>query len=157
MLKTEIALYGSVGIKRSHCPDCESSAFVLDGRLQCCDRRTSTAAKTYRRETSPRAKRVKPSQAVRTRILEDQGNKCLYCDKEFGLKVLKGAKIVQLRVNWDHLVPYAFSQNNTEENFVAACQLCNGIKSSRCFDTLDEAKSYILNKRKQKGYDDPSL
>jgi 5-methylcytosine-specific restriction endonuclease McrA len=48
-----------------------------------------------------------------------------------------------LKVNWDHVVPFSYSQNNYAYNFVAACQICNGIKGSQMFKTLEEARIHI--------------
>ena len=62
-------------------------------------------------------------------------------------------KALTIKVNWDHQLPYAFSQNNATSNFVAACHVCNGIKSDRLFKTVEEAQLYLAQKRKQKGYD----
>jgi len=52
--------------------------------------------------------------------------------------------VVSLRINFDHVVPFAYSQNNYRHNFVAACHICNSIKSSMMFNTLDEARAYIV-------------
>jgi len=60
-------------------------------------------------------------------------------------------KIVKVIPCWDHYIPYAYSQNNYPYNFVAACALCNGIKSSHLFDTLEEAIEYVKRRRAKKG------
>jgi 5-methylcytosine-specific restriction endonuclease McrA len=44
---------------------------------------------------------------------------------------------------WDHLVPYVYGYDNSDDNFVAACQICNNIKSSKLFSSLEEAREYI--------------
>jgi hypothetical protein len=65
----------------------------------------------------------------------------------------RNGKPIIIKTNWDHQLPYAFSQNNATSNFVAACHVCNGIKSDRLFKTIEEAQVYLASKRKQKGYD----
>ena len=61
-------------------------------------------------------------------------------------------KIIFLKLNWDHFVPYSYSYNNKKVNFVAACHVCNGIKSNKMFDTVKEIKDYVSYQRKKKGY-----
>lgn len=41
---------------------------------------------------------------------------------------------------------------NSTPNFVAACHVCNGIKSDKLFQTLDEARVFIQLAREAKGY-----
>jgi hypothetical protein len=50
------------------------------------------------------------------------------------------------------MVPYAYSQDNGTPNFVAACHVCNGLKSAKMFRTIDEARGYLASKRAAKGY-----
>lgn len=60
--------------------------------------------------------------------------------------------MVVLQVNWDHKVPFAYSQNNGNQNFVAACQICNRLKSRIMFNSLEEARVYLYYKQIEKGY-----
>ena len=59
-----------------------------------------------------------------------------------------------LRVEWDHYIPYSYSQDNRVSNFVAACQICNRIKSSLMLPSAEEYRVHIQNKRVEKGYSD---
>jgi hypothetical protein len=77
----------------------------------------------------------------------EQDNRCLYCGQEFGTLVIRrGNDWNWLHVTWDHFVPYTYSERNEDENWVAACQLCNGYKSSLVFADVLEVRTYILNK-----------
>jgi len=96
-------------------------------------------------------RRKAPTAAERQMILELQGNRCLYCEMLFGAAVERKGRLIFLKVNWDHFVPFAYTQNNYAYNFVAACQICNGIKSSMTFKTVEEAKVYIAATRLLKG------
>lgn len=84
-----------------------------------------------------------PTPTERKEILELQQDRCLYCDRLFGTAVIRKEKLVFLRTNFDHFVPFSYSQNNYAYNFVAACQICNGIKSNLMFKTLEEARVYV--------------
>jgi hypothetical protein len=88
--------------------------------------------------------------------MEEQKFCCFYCDRRFGATVFRAGKPIALRINWDHVNPYAYSLNNHDQNFVAACHVCNGIKSSLIFRSTDEAKTHIAGRWQDKGYTDVS-
>lgn len=147
-----IALYGNVAIEKAYCEECQELSFVIDGELRCCGTRPSGAPTRYKRESIPAQRRKLPSMAARRQKMIEQEFRCFYCDLAFGEIVHKRKRNMILRVEWDHQVPYAYSQNNKDDNFVAACQICNRIKKDFCFDTIEEAKSYVSEKRAEKGY-----
>lgn len=151
--KPVMALYGSIAIEKMYCVDCKTESFIKHGLLVCCDKVVEELPKKYIRETSASNKRKKPSPKKQARILEEQGNKCLYCGHTFGDIVHRGEDIIILKINWDHMLPWIFSHNNQVSNFAAACQVCNGIKSSRIFESFQKAQEHIAGRRKKKGYD----
>jgi len=142
--------YGSTAIYRAQCPSCKSMSFVIDGLMSCCDVEAPKA-------TSFRKKRVSTSESrrhqlpkeLKRKILIAQDNKCIYCGHVFGERYWHPGKsrFVKLRVHYDHLVPWSYSGNNSGNNIAAACNLCNMAKSDLMFNSLDEARVYILNKR----------
>lgn len=98
------------------------------------------------------AKRRKPGKVIRDRILRRQDDRCLYCGHRFGDTVWRRGRQVTLMLNWDHLVPYAYLAANPDDNWVAACHVCNGIKSSLIFQSVEEARDHILARAAHKGY-----
>jgi len=94
-----------------------------------------------------------PTASQREEALNRQRNRCLYCDNEFGSQVRRLGKPVVLKLNWDHFVPYAYGQTNDGANWVAACHVCNGSKSGRMFDTLGEARTYLRERWRFRGFD----
>ena len=76
-------------------------------------------------------RRKAPNAAERQIILELQGNRCLYCDLLFNSAIERKGRLIFLKVNWD--------------------QICNGIKSSYTFKTLEEARVYVMSIRILKG------
>lgn len=103
--------------------------------------------------------------------LEDQDYRCFYCFRRFGSTVFrdrtKGHRLatrvfgesvgfepnrIRLQLNWDHLIPWDYSRNNQNRNFVAACHVCNGIKRDLIFDTEAEARLYVAQRWTEKGY-----
>ena len=99
--------------------------------------------------------RKPPGKRVRDRILERQDNRCLYCQMPFGSEVIRKYSYVYLRLQWDHFVPHAYLGRRAEDNWAAACHVCNGIKASRVFESLDEARRFIVNRAIEKGYHYP--
>ena len=57
----------------------------------------------------------------------------------------------------DHIIPWNFKNDNSPENMVASCKICNCIAGDKLFDNFNEKKIYILNRRAQKelGIKDP--
>ncbi len=148
----EYALFGNVGLKRAFCRACDGNALIVDDKFQCCDRVYSGRVGRTVRESQPEFKRRTPCKKDRLAILERQSNKCLYCELPFDSVVLRGNRTTRLTPRWDHLIPFNYSQDNCPENFVAACQVCNGIKGDKCFDTITDARDHIRARRAQKGY-----
>jgi hypothetical protein len=147
-----VGLYGNVAIQKGECPECLTTAFILEGRYACCGRRYGgDTPDRYKREVSAWDRRKKPKKEDQDKVLSIQDNRCIYCGVEFGKHVIRNGRAICLKINWDHFVPYSYSQNNYSHNFVAACHICNSLKSNLCFKTLDEAQIYIQDKRTQKG------
>lgn len=153
-----IALYGNRSILRDRCHVCDRQAFILDGKFACCGAPASgDPARKVKRETQPEQRRRLLSAAEREEQLDRQENKCFYCFYTLGGYVQQrytNGRICwkRLKVNWDHQVPYVLTQDNTAQNFVAACHVCNGIKAAFLFQTVEEARLYVQEKRKEKGY-----
>lgn len=149
-----LAYYGNAQITRAYCDDCENMALVIKNKLQCCDRAYLRQPERMKRISEPWYGRRLPPKADREAILAAQMNCCFYCDRRFGSQVFRGARLVALRCVWDHQIPWIYSQNNSADNFVAACQICNGIKSDRVFASPDEARVHIQNRWIEKGITD---
>jgi 5-methylcytosine-specific restriction endonuclease McrA len=132
-----LALYGNIAIRREWCWACQRFALVVDNSLGCCNRSPSAEeVKKIKRFSSPEDMRKQLPAKIKARILADQEFRCIYCRTEF-----KG------RVHFDHLIPFAFAQNNGVDNFVAACPPCNLHKSDKIFDSLEAAQQYFMERR----------
>lgn len=85
-------------------------------------------------------------------MLIEQRGCCLYCFLPLDSVVYRHGKSVALELNWEHFKPYAYLQSNPRGNWVAACQICNRIKSDLHFGDLDEAREHITQRRTELGY-----
>lgn len=66
-------------------------------------------------------------------ILERDGYVCGYCLGE-------GDSV-------DHIVPWSYRHDDSEENLITACWLCNLIASNKMFRTFKAKREYIINRR----------
>lgn len=148
-----LAVYGNTPLPKAYCPSCKTMSFVSDGNFVCCGREAvGFKPKKFKRESEPIQARKRPSVSKREEMLEKQEHCCFYCGVPFGSVQYRKDKMVTIRINWDHSLPYSYSQNNHADNFVAACHVCNGIKSDKIFQDVDEARLFLAQRRKEKGY-----
>lgn len=146
-----LGIYGNTNLGKEFCRDCDAFAFVLDGKLACCDRRAVRISEFAKREICPEQKRRKPPVAKQREQLAAQNNCCIYCERELGSYAFRGITPIKLEVCWDHVVPYAYAQDNRPVNFVAACVICNGIKSDTLYPSLEIARLHIRKAWAKKG------
>ena len=152
MKRPYLALYGNTAIKKAWCDRCQAYSFVINDKLVCCSANNDKEPLIAKREFEPRHRRRYLTKAMKEVILREQDYKCLYCDQAFGSVQKKRDFNIILEVEWDHRTPYIYSQNNKSSNFAAACKICNRLKSSFVFRNLEDAKKYLSDKRKEKGY-----
>ena len=152
--KRHKAWYGDVQMERMYCEQCKEMCLVVKGRKQCCDRPTKTRVSKACVEyiTPPEKRRISLSKKQKKAMIEDQGNRCFYCLREFGSAYLRNGVVKSLKVHFDHINPYVMTYNNQKENYVASCNVCNLLKSSKVFSTIEEIREYVYGKQKTKGY-----
>jgi 5-methylcytosine-specific restriction endonuclease McrA len=148
-----LAVYGNTGLERGFCKQCQSFALIFDGKLACCGGEMAGRAKDARRMIAAQQKRRKPTIPYQREQLARQEHRCLYCQFHLDGIVCRDGVPHKIRVHWDHVVPYAYSQNNKESNFIASCHVCNGIKGSKMFPTVEDAKTWIAKRRAEKGWE----
>lgn len=145
-MRCHIALYGNVKIPRKYCYRCRGPALIVDGEFQCCGREVEVNTKRTRRLSDCSNVKKKPTAHSQKVLLERFDNSCAYCERRFGKIVLIGRNVKKLQLVWDHQLPWSYSRNNSEDNFLPACHLCNGWKSDRIFKDIDEVKLYVHQK-----------
>lgn len=157
-MKRTIAVYGSKKIQRECCKECQSWAFIISNKFACCDadfNNDSNGVFTIKRMSIANSSRSRPSNKKIKEMLEKQNNVCVYCDVLFGTPFIH-PRLKKLRITTvclDHFVPYSYLKANNLDNFLCACQICNGIKTNKMFADVDDAKAYIKYRMKVKGYD----
>lgn len=143
-----LAVFGNIKLKKLFCKECQQFAFIVKRLYTCCGKREDFEPDTWKRECDADSRKNRPPMWKRREVLRQQQNRCLYCECMFGSSVRRREKVVRLTICWDHFSPYSYSRDNGPDNFVAACQICNGIKSNKIFDTLESAQVYIQTQRR---------
>lgn len=150
--KHRVSIYGNTASEKAYCFRCKGMAFVLDGKMACCDATKTTSPEKIVRESQPFFKRIRISNEEKENILSSQDYKCIFCERPFGSLVFRKSRAIRLRIHYDHFLPFVYSANNKTDNLHAACHVCNSIKTSRHFTSIDEAKLFLKNKWEEKGF-----
>jgi len=144
LVHTEKVHYGKVTMFRTSCPKCEEILFRPNLNFKCdvCAHRFQGTIESLRIEVTSPGRRT-PSKNVKQQILDKQGHKCYWCDRKFGTAYFRYNSIRKILPNWDHVIPYSYGYSNADENFVAACSICNSFKSSHIFENDQRCKDYL--------------
>ncbi len=145
-------VYGRVCIQSEMCPVCQREAFVFSNVMSCCGLRIEGKPKGWKRMTDCAGKRVRLGHRERLAIIAKQNGRCIYCSIPFATPIYRHAKRVRKTIEFDHFVPYSYAGNGHRDNIVAACSICNRIKSWFMFNNLDECIQYIDGQWKVKRY-----
>lgn len=148
------ALYGRVNVPRGLCPSCNDWSLIIDGKYTCCKTKVVDETKGIRRMTQGVLRRSKPSGKEQVSLLLMFRYRCSYCERKFGSHIWLNGKIVEIKLEWDHVVPFVYNQDNDVTNFRPACHVCNRWKHSQMFDTIEEIKEYVLSKWKEADTED---
>lgn len=68
-----------------------------------------------------------------TQLIETHGAMCFYCN-------------VRVATTIDHIVPVSFYEDDSIDNLVPACPLCNSVASNKVFDNVWDKRAYVLSK-----------
>lgn len=150
--KAYAGIYGNVVMAKERCWECRAHAFVIDGHLACCGRPARHLAEVTKREICPDQRRRLPPKRKGDEQLTNQGGLCAYCDRVLGSYVFRGGAPKKLEIAWDHIVPFSYSQNNKATNFVAACCVCNNLKSTTMYPNMESARADLQRRFLEKGY-----
>lgn len=147
------AQYGNVVLHRGYCNNCNSYAFIKNKEFQCCDSPADVEGiQKKKMMTSAVRKRKQPSQGFKELLLKLQKNKCAYCGTKFGDIIWFRGRVTAVAPFYDHIEPFIYSYNNHTTNYVAACRICNGLKSDRLFNSVREVLEYVRKRREKRGY-----
>lgn len=75
-----------------------------------------------------------PAVQIARDLIVKQKGRCAYCNHS----------LVSAPLEWDHFVPYSFSQMNPSDNWVASCKKCNNCKSNKHLRTESALIEFCL-------------
>src|SRR3990167_8085966 len=99
--KNHLAIYGNVKMLRVYCEKCKSMTLVVDSIKLCCNKEINNLAVKRTRNMISGGERKRPNKLLQKKILEFQGNKCLYCNQPFGTTYIRNNKILFTRLHFD--------------------------------------------------------
>jgi hypothetical protein len=82
-----------------------------------------------------------PTAKIKAVVLIEQTGRCNYCN----------SSLLGQRICWDHLLPFAWTNTNADNNWVASCSLCNGKKQDKIFTTETQIYNFCLEMIKSHG------
>lgn len=135
--------YGNTILLRVDCRTCGRSIMHELWRCGGCGKEIEPSGITVDREAEAEFNRHQPSEGHQEFLLDAQEGRCYWCGRIFGCLVIKNGRDYQLRPVFDHFVPFAFTGSCDDLEFVASCQICNGIKSSKIFDDEEMCRAFV--------------
>lgn len=76
-------------------------------------------------------------------LVTESDERCYWCGREFGSRWSVKGRIRRLRLEWDHVIPQSQDGAGDVDNMVPSCNICNGWKSDRVFDTEAEIRVFL--------------
>lgn len=154
MIKKHYAQYGSIIMPRIWCVICKCNTLISAKKKLCCGQIVKKDQRAFKiKKICDNFQRRKGLSASKKKeILDKQKNRCFYCDLLFNTMYYHNKKFLFLRIHFDHFIPFAYLQNDGKDNFVAACNICNGIKGSLMFESKEDIIAYVTYHRKKKRY-----
>lgn len=131
-----------------YCQACQCESFVIDRRFTCCGRHSDLA---YVKEVKKKIRRPNASELRDLRAKFERAG-CFYCMRPFGIKVKQRGRMIQLRYQLDHILPWSRFHNNGDYNFAAACHVCNFLKGDRIFPSIEATRQWLARAWLDKGY-----
>jgi 5-methylcytosine-specific restriction endonuclease McrA len=156
MHKNVKAHYGKVTLIRTECPECQEMSIVIDGKTVCCGVPPEVEKPhLHERMTRGRLLRSQLTPSQKADILEKQENRCIYCDCDLANTWYISDRMKLPRkatTQFDHIIPHSFAPIGDVSNFAAACNICNLIKHSRIFESIERIRMFVMARRRKLGY-----
>jgi hypothetical protein len=81
-------------------------------------------------------------------------SRCFYCNQAFWTRATWGSHSVVLKPVIDHVVPVRSGVSDlVEHNYVRCCQMCNGFKGARVFESIEEIRGHVAVAWARRGID----
>jgi len=129
--EVEVARGGVFGLQKYYCLFCDDMAIVVDGVYLCCDTNVEDLEQeiqdTIRGHRNSLGRDFIPLD-VRDKIMSASLGKCHWCHLSMDHGYFKYGRWMSTRANIDHVRPWSKTPDNSPENLVASCSICNALK-----------------------------
>jgi len=138
-----MSIFGNTVVKQYKCLSCGSLFFPEADEKLCSHCKGKKVSDKQIQQISPLQKippKFRRSPYPTKRIFKRDNYTCRYCGRS-----AKDDCLVKLTI--DHFIPYKYSGNHHPDNLLTACWDCHKHKSDMIFETIEQAKEYIMRKR----------
>ena len=98
-------------------------------------------------------RRRRPGKGLAAHLLEIAEGCCAYCTLPIKATTYRRNRLVRLRLEWDHFVPYSYLVANPVANWQVSCHVCNRLKTAGFYNSVEIAAQVILRMRERLGYE----
>lgn len=138
--------FGRVLTKQLQCPKClewqfessKCSECYYDFKLEKLNKKPNE----YRSEMPTWRDNIRES--IRRNVYTRDEFTCQYC----GYWCYEDWILDNRKLTIDHIIPFTGGGTTTEDNLVTCCKECNCLKSNKHFKSFEEAREYILKRKK---------
>jgi 5-methylcytosine-specific restriction endonuclease McrA len=102
----------------------------------------------FRSELSERKWQQRVGNKTRQEVFERDEFICAYCGNRCYEDYITNPRALTV----DHLIPRALGGNNDTDNLVTCCMECNVIKGARRFESFEDAREYIIKRKKDTSF-----
>jgi len=140
-------LFGRILTKQVECPKCLEWQFDSPKCSECGfdfskEKELSQEKTEYRSEMPTWRDKIKDS--IKNKVYERDEYVCQYC----GLWCYENWIDDNRKLTLDHIIPFVGGGTKDIDNLVTCCLECNMIKNDKHFKSFDEAREFILNRKK---------
>lgn len=89
------------------------------------------------------------SPRIKDEINAEYEHRCAYCCLKLGSVVKRKARLIVLDANYDHFVPFSYGESNYRFNYVLSCNVCNELKSTDIYDSIQDVTNGIAKAREK--------
>ena len=140
---SEKVIAGSTTLRRCYCETCGEYVLVEFSEVVCRECNEPLPLPIDRTRILSGKKRYL-SKKEKDAALRNSDGTCYWCNRKLGMFLIRNEKMISLKLNYDHRVPYSYVQNHIF--LVVSCHICNAFKSNLMFKTEDECREYLSRK-----------
>lgn len=145
-------LYGKITLHSEFCEKCQSESFIINGKFRCCGSICEKEPTAWKRMSATARRRPHWTVGLKEKLIDEQSQNCFWCGISFFRQEFRNGFPAVKTIHIEHIEPFVFSADDSENNIVASCSICNQLKHDLMFKDIYECREYIQIHRTLKGY-----